>query len=98
MSLDTRNIEVINIINIIINIQGVSLARKREFVILTAEFYPPLWSFFKIYDKYLNLFRKYILKSMLNCINSTIKNGLRCSVINCDNYQNRDKIRITDLS
>ena len=27
---------------------------------------------------------------MLNCSNSTIKTGLRCSVINCDNYQNRD--------
>ena len=28
---------------------------------------------------------------MLNFSNSTIKTGLRCSVINCDNYQNRDK-------
>ena len=26
---------------------------------------------------------------MLNCSNSTIKTGLRCSVIICDNYQNR---------
>ena len=27
---------------------------------------------------------------MLNCNNSTIKTGLQCSVINCNNYQNID--------
>ena len=27
---------------------------------------------------------------MLNCNNSSIKTGLRCSLINYDNYQNRD--------
>ena len=30
---------------------------------------------------------------MLNCSNSTIKTGLSCSVINCDNYKNRDTFR-----